>query len=30
MQDELYHQNNIAACDGVKALEDLYLWLKKQ
>ncbi len=27
--DELYHQNNIAAGDGVKALEDLYLWLKK-
>lgn len=28
--DELYHQNNIAAGDGVKALEDLYLWIKKQ
>jgi alkyl hydroperoxide reductase subunit F len=28
--DELYHQNNIAAGDGVKALEDLYLWVKKQ
>jgi alkyl hydroperoxide reductase subunit AhpF len=28
--DELYHQNNIAAGDGVKALEDLYLWLKTQ
>lgn len=28
--DELYHQNNIAAGDGVKAAEDLYLWLKKQ
>ncbi len=28
--DELYHQNNIAAGDGVKALEDLYLWLKRQ
>jgi alkyl hydroperoxide reductase subunit F len=28
--DELYHQNNIAAGDGVKALEDLYLWLKMQ
>lgn len=28
--DELYHQNNIAAGDGVKALEDIYLWLKKQ
>lgn len=27
--DELYHQNNIAAGDAVKALEDLYLWLKK-
>ena len=27
--DELYHQNNIAAGDGVKALEDLYLWLKR-
>lgn len=26
--DVLYHQNNIAAGDGVKALEDLYLWLK--
>ena len=28
--DELYHQNNIAAGDGVKALEDIYLWLKRQ
>lgn len=28
--DELYHQNNIAAGDGVKALEDMYLWIKKQ
>ncbi len=28
--DELYHQNNIAGGDGVKALEDLYLWLKKR
>ncbi|MEN9561568.1 MAG: hypothetical protein RIQ56_841 [Candidatus Parcubacteria bacterium] len=28
--DELYHQNNIAAGDGVKALEDIYFWLKKQ
>jgi alkyl hydroperoxide reductase subunit F len=28
--DGLYHQNNIAAGDGVKALEDLYLWLKMQ
>jgi alkyl hydroperoxide reductase subunit F len=27
--DELYHQNNIAAGDGVKALEDIYLWVKK-
>jgi len=26
--DELYHQNNIAAGDAVKALEDIYLWLK--
>lgn len=26
--DELYHQNNIAAGDGVKALEDIYIWLK--
>ena len=26
--DELYHQNNIAAGDAVKALEDLYVWLK--
>jgi len=26
--DELYHQNNIAAGDGVKALEDIYLWIK--
>lgn len=26
--DELYHQNNIAAGDGVKALEDIYLWVK--
>lgn len=25
--DELYHQNNIAAGDGVKALEDIYQWL---
>lgn len=24
-----YHQNNIAAGDGVKALEDIYLWIKK-
>ncbi len=28
--DELYHQNNIAAGDGVKALEDIYLWVKTQ
>lgn len=27
--DELYHQNNIAAGDAVKALEDIYLWVKK-
>jgi alkyl hydroperoxide reductase subunit F len=27
--NELYHQNNIAAGDGVKALEDIYLYLKK-
>ncbi|HUY62742.1 MAG TPA: FAD-dependent oxidoreductase [Candidatus Paceibacterota bacterium] len=26
--DELYHQNNIAAGDGVKALEDIYIWVK--
>ncbi len=26
--DELYHQNNIAAGDAVKALEDIYMWLK--
>jgi alkyl hydroperoxide reductase subunit F len=25
----LYHQNNIAAGDAVKAVEDLYIWLKK-
>jgi alkyl hydroperoxide reductase subunit F len=25
--DELYHQNNIAAGDAVKALEDIYVWL---
>ncbi len=24
--DELYHQNNIAVGDGIKALEDLYHW----
>ena len=27
--DVLYHQNNIAAGDAVKALEDIYLWLRK-
>lgn len=26
--DELYHQNNIAAGDAVKALEDIYNWLQ--
>jgi thioredoxin reductase len=26
--DALYHQNNIAAGDAVRALEDIYLWLK--
>lgn len=26
--DELYHQNNIAAGDGVKALEDIYMHVK--
>ncbi len=26
--DELYHQNNIAAGDAVKALEDIYIYLK--
>ena len=26
----LYHQNNIAAGDAVKALEDIYLWLAKR
>ncbi len=26
--DELYHQNNIAAGDAVKALENIYYWLK--
>lgn len=26
--DELYRQNNIAAGDAVKALEDIYFWLK--
>jgi len=28
--DGLYHQNNIAAGDAVKALEDLYLYVKAQ
>lgn len=28
--DELYHQNNIAAGDAVKALEDIYFWLKSR
>ncbi|HEY0010418.1 MAG TPA: FAD-dependent oxidoreductase [Candidatus Paceibacterota bacterium] len=28
--DQLYHQNNIAAGDAVKALEDIYIWLKTQ
>ncbi|MEO5646192.1 MAG: FAD-dependent oxidoreductase [Candidatus Paceibacterota bacterium] len=27
--DGLYHQNNIAAGDAVKAIEDLYIWIKK-
>ncbi len=27
--DGLYHQNNIAAGDAVKAIEDLYLWFKR-
>ena len=27
--DGLYHQNNIAAGDAVKALEDIYLFLRK-
>lgn len=27
--DELYHQNNIAAGDGVKALEDIYQWVMR-
>ncbi len=26
--DALYHQNNIASGDAVRALEDIYLWLK--
>lgn len=28
--DGLYHQNNIAAGDAVKALEDIYYWIKAQ
>ena len=28
--DELYHQNNVAAGDAVKALEDIYQWLKSR
>jgi len=28
--DELYHQNNIAAGDAVKALEDIYYWIKSR
>jgi thioredoxin reductase len=28
--DELYHQNNIAAGDAVKALEDIYYYLKRE
>ncbi len=28
--DALYHQNNIAAGDAVKAVEDLFLWLKRR
>lgn len=28
--DVLYHQNNIAAGDAVRALEDIYMWLHKQ
>lgn len=27
--DELYHQNNIAAGDAVKALEDIYQWMMR-
>ena len=27
--DGLYHQNNIAAGDAVKAIEDIYIWLHK-
>jgi alkyl hydroperoxide reductase subunit F len=28
--DGLYHQNNIAAGDAVKALEDIYIWVQKE
>lgn len=28
--DTFYHQNNIAAGDAVRALEDIYLWLRTQ
>lgn len=28
--DCLYHQNNIAAGDGVRALEDIYVWLARR
>lgn len=28
--DGLYHQNNIAAGDAVKAVEDIYIWLQKK
>ena len=28
--DGLYHQNNIAVGDAVKALEDIYIWLQKK
>ncbi len=28
--DGLYHQNNIAAGDAVKAVEDIYVWLQKK
>lgn len=30
LSDVLYKQNNISMGDGVKALEDIYLWLNKQ
>jgi alkyl hydroperoxide reductase subunit F len=26
----IYHQNNIAAGDAVKALEDIYIWVKSR